>query len=130
MATTFAPTPAAVRRTTTSAASVWWLLQAVTGVLLVVLLGLHMAAQHFAAQGGLRSYADVLSYVANPAIVVLDLAFSSASPSTPCWASERSCSTSRWTGGRRVSSTGLTVLGVLTVVYGVWMAFAIQALLT
>jgi succinate dehydrogenase hydrophobic anchor subunit len=44
---------------------------------LVLLATMHIVAQHFVAhqKGGLRTYAEVLSYVANPVIFVLEAAF-------------------------------------------------------
>jgi succinate dehydrogenase hydrophobic membrane anchor protein len=55
--------------------TVAWLWQVVTGVGLVVLLGLHMVANHFIAKGGLRDYAAVVAYLRNPIIVVLEVLF-------------------------------------------------------
>lgn len=52
-----------------------WLWQVVTGVGLVVLLGLHMVANHFIAKGGLRDYAAVVAYLRNPIILVLEILF-------------------------------------------------------
>jgi len=52
-----------------------WLWQALSGVGLLILLGLHMIAQHFIAQEGLRSFQDVLAYIRNPIILVLELIF-------------------------------------------------------
>jgi len=52
-----------------------WIGQAGTGLLLLFLLGLHMVAHHFVAQGGLRTYLDVLSYVRNPFIVGWEATF-------------------------------------------------------
>ncbi len=52
-----------------------WLWQAFTGVLVVVLLGLHMAAQHFVAAGGLRTYQEVLDWFRNPIVAVLEVIF-------------------------------------------------------
>jgi len=52
-----------------------WLLQAVSGILLVVLVGLHWVAQHFLAAGGLRTYADVVAYLQQPIIFGLEAAF-------------------------------------------------------
>jgi len=49
-----------------------WLLQAVSGVLLIFLLGAHIVAQHFVVRGGLRDYAQVMSYLANPAVLVME----------------------------------------------------------
>jgi succinate dehydrogenase hydrophobic anchor subunit len=34
-----------------------------------------MIAQHFVAAGGIRSFQDVLAYIRNPLIIVLELAF-------------------------------------------------------
>jgi len=52
-----------------------WLLQVVSGVLLIVLLGAHIVAQHFIVRGGLRDYAQVVSYLANPAVIVIESLF-------------------------------------------------------
>jgi succinate dehydrogenase hydrophobic anchor subunit len=52
-----------------------WLWQVFTGVGLVVLLGLHMIANHFIAKGGLRDYAAVVSYLRNPVILTLEVLF-------------------------------------------------------
>jgi len=52
-----------------------WLWQVFTGVGLVVLLGLHMVANHFIAKGGLRDYAAVVSYLRNPLILALEVLF-------------------------------------------------------
>ena len=55
--------------------AVAWLWQVVTGVGLVVLLGLHIVANHFVAKGGLRDYAAVVAYLRNPIILVLEILF-------------------------------------------------------
>lgn len=47
--------------------SVVWMLQAVSGIVLVVLLVVHMIVQHFAA-GELLSYDDVVAYLSNPLV--------------------------------------------------------------
>jgi succinate dehydrogenase hydrophobic membrane anchor protein len=58
-----------------SSPTVAWLWQVVTGVGLVLLLGLHMIANHFIAKGGLRDYAAVVAYLRNPIILVLEILF-------------------------------------------------------
>lgn len=55
--------------------TVAWLWQVVTGIGLVVLLGLHMIANHFIAKGGLRDYAAVVAYLRNPIVLVLEILF-------------------------------------------------------
>ena len=52
-----------------------WLWQVFTGIGLVVLLGLHMIANHFVAKGGLRNYDEVVAYLRNPAILSLEILF-------------------------------------------------------
>jgi succinate dehydrogenase hydrophobic anchor subunit len=55
--------------------TVAWLWQVFTGAGLVVLLGLHLIANHFIAKGGLRDYAEVVSYLRNPVILGLEMLF-------------------------------------------------------
>ena len=54
-----------------------WHWTAGTGMALVVLATMHIVAQHFIVhqRGGLRTYAEVLSYISNPVIFVLEAAF-------------------------------------------------------
>lgn len=52
-----------------------WLGQTLSGILLLALLGLHWVAQHFLAAGGLRTYAEVVAYLKNPLVFVMELAF-------------------------------------------------------
>ena len=54
-----------------------WHWTAGSGVALVALATMHIVAQHFVVhqKGGLRTYGEVLSYVANPVIFVLEAAF-------------------------------------------------------
>jgi succinate dehydrogenase cytochrome b556 subunit len=65
------PSPTQRRRGGTAA----WILQVVSGVLLVLLLGLHIVTQHFVVKGGLRDYAQVVSYLSNPAVLVVESLF-------------------------------------------------------
>ncbi len=52
-----------------------WFMQAVTGLLLVGILGMHMIAHHFIVEGGLRNYEQVLDYVANPVVFTIEVIF-------------------------------------------------------
>jgi succinate dehydrogenase cytochrome b556 subunit len=49
--------------------------QVASGAALIVLLGLHMIAQHFVVPTGLRYYEDVIAWLANPVVVVLEVLF-------------------------------------------------------
>lgn len=49
--------------------------QVVSGVALLVLLGLHMIAQHFVVTTGLRFYDDVIAWLRNPVVIAVEVAF-------------------------------------------------------
>jgi succinate dehydrogenase hydrophobic anchor subunit len=54
-----------------------WHWTAGSGMALVLLATMHIIAQHFVVhqKGGLRTYSEVLSYISNPVIFVLEAAF-------------------------------------------------------
>jgi succinate dehydrogenase / fumarate reductase, membrane anchor subunit len=101
-----------------------WTAQVVSGVLLLVLLTVHMVAQHFVVAGGLRTYDDVISWIRNPVVLVTDVLL-------------LVCAT--WHGiagvhavlldlglrGRaeRIVARVLLDLGVVTVLYGLWLLY-------
>ena len=51
-----------------------WIWQALSGLLLVVLLGVHLIVNHFAA-GGLLTYQQVVAYLSNPVVLALEIVF-------------------------------------------------------
>jgi succinate dehydrogenase hydrophobic anchor subunit len=52
-----------------------WFVQALSGVLLILLAGLHWIVQHYIAHGGLRDYAAVIAYLQNPLAFGLEVTF-------------------------------------------------------
>lgn len=96
-----------------------WLWQALTGAALLPLLALHIIANHFVAEGGLRDYADVVSYLSHPVILGLETLFlvvvtAHALLGVRAIAMDFGLSDQ---AGRRLSRS-LAVLGLLTVGYG------------
>jgi succinate dehydrogenase hydrophobic anchor subunit len=91
-------------------------------VALVVLITVHMVAHHFVVQrtGGLRSYRQVLEYVANPVIFTIELLFLVV-VTVHAMLGLRSVLFDLATGERARAwiSRALVVLGVVTVAYGV-----------
>jgi succinate dehydrogenase hydrophobic anchor subunit len=66
--------PAAGRRSRPS--PTWaWIAQVVSGGLLLVLVTVHMIANHFVVKDGLRTYAQVAAYVGNPLILAVEISF-------------------------------------------------------
>ena len=103
-----------------------WLWQVFTGVGLVILLGLHFIANHFIAKGGLRDFADVVAYLRTPIILVLEVLFL-VCVTTHALLGVRAILLDFGLSERvdKRLSQGLTVLGVLTVGYGLWLTWVI-----
>lgn len=103
-----------------------WVWQAITGAGLIVLLALHMIANHFVAPEGIRDFQQVVEYLRTPIIIVLEVLFLIVVTSHALLGlrailfdfglSERT--------ERRVS-LALAALGVLTVGYGLWLTWTI-----
>jgi succinate dehydrogenase hydrophobic anchor subunit len=49
--------------------------QVISGAALLVLLTAHMIAQHFIVPTGLRFYADVIAWLRDPVMIVVEVAF-------------------------------------------------------
>ncbi|MCV2396513.1 hypothetical protein OEB99_19560 [Actinotalea sp. M2MS4P-6] len=99
-----------------------WILQVVTGAALLVLVVVHLVAQHFVvdAPGGLRDYESVLDYLGNPVLLTVEILFLVA----VVWHAMlglRSILLDLGLGatGRRRVTIGVSVLGSATLAYGV-----------
>lgn len=106
-----------------------WLVQAISGLLLIALLGLHMVAHHFVVEGGLRNFQQVLEYVSNPVIFFIEVVFLivvTAHAMLGVRAIVLDLGLSEKT--TRAVNWGITLVGVVTLVYGIWLAIAIQNL--
>ncbi len=110
------------------AARSWsWPIQAVTGALLVIIVFLHMYFNHF-QEGGMLDAAGVILHVSNPAIFILEVLFvfvvtyhallGIRAVIFDLSSSERL---------RQKVTVGLTILGVVTVVYGIVLAWLIRS---
>jgi succinate dehydrogenase / fumarate reductase cytochrome b subunit len=119
------PAPREGQRTEPATGGGWgWVLQVVTGGALLVLVVVHLVAQHFVvdAPGGLRDYASVLDYLGNPVIVVIESLFMLA----VTWHAMLGVRSILLDLGlspiaRGRVTVGVTALGVLTLGYGFWM---------
>lgn len=52
-----------------------WLLKITSGVFIFALLVIHLIVNHFVAPEGLLTYADVVRYFQNPAVLVMEATF-------------------------------------------------------
>jgi succinate dehydrogenase / fumarate reductase membrane anchor subunit len=109
--------------------SIVWLLQVGSGALLILVLGLHMIANHFVVQGGLRDFADVVAYISNPLIYVIELVFL-VTVTTHAMLGLRAIllDLGPKKSTARAISWLLTLVGVGTVAYGIWLAVTLQGM--
>jgi succinate dehydrogenase hydrophobic anchor subunit len=103
-----------------------WFWQSVTGLLLIFLVALHMIAHHYVVEGGLRNFQQVIEYLSNPIIIVTELAFL-LTVTVHALLGMRSILFDLGLSARTeraVTAAGL-VIGVLTILYGFWLTYAI-----
>jgi succinate dehydrogenase hydrophobic anchor subunit len=105
-----------------------WVLQAVTGMLVLVLVTLHMIANHFVVKNGLRDFADVVAYMSNPVVVVLEVVFLVA----VTWHGLLGLRAVLFDFGfspkvESLITRVLSGLGVVIVAYGLWLTWVITS---
>ncbi len=101
----------------------WW--QALSGVALIFLLGLHLFANHFMA-GGLLTYDDVVAYLSNPWILTLEVLFLAA-VIYHALLGVRALMLDRGITGQqeRKLTRILVVIGLVLFLYGIWLFWVI-----
>ena len=52
-----------------------WLFKIISGVLMIVILGIHLVVNHLLAPGGLLTYRDVVVYFKNPLVIIMETVF-------------------------------------------------------
>lgn len=108
-----------------------WLIKIVTGPLLVIVLGLHFTVNHYmgSMSSGLMTYDDVIKYFQNPLIPAIEILFL-ITVVTHSLLGLRGIvldmNPSRTT--LSIVTWLLTILGVSSVVYGIWLALTIASL--
>jgi succinate dehydrogenase hydrophobic anchor subunit len=107
-----------------------WLIKIATGPLLVLVIGLHFAANHYmgSLSSGLMTYDDIIAYYQNPIIPTIEIVFL-ATVVTHSLIGLRGIildmNPSR--NVLKVVTWLLVILGVFSVGYGVWLALAIAS---
>ena len=104
-------------------------MQAFSGLLLVFILGAHMIAHHFIVEGGLRNYQQVLDYVANPVVFVIEVLFVILGVVHALLGVRAIITDLRPSPGTlRAVNWGLALFGLVAIGYGLWLALALQRL--
>lgn len=116
-------------RTRPNAAGSLWLVQAISGLLLVSLLALHMIAHHFVVEGGLRTFDEVIAYVSNPIIFGLEVLFLIVVTVHALLGLRAiALDLAPRPATLRVVDGVLVILGAGALIYGLWLALALQRL--
>ena len=104
-----------------------WLVQAVTGLLLVALLGTHMIVHHFVVEGGLRDFQQVMDYVANPIVMVMEILFVIVATIHALLGVRAILVDLRPSAGAmRAIEWGMRIVALVTITYGICLAVALQ----
>ncbi len=110
-------------------AGAWWIVQAITGLLLILLLGLHMIAHHYVVEGGLRTFQDVVAYISNPIIFVLEVLFLIVvTPHAMLGLQSIILDLGPSESAERTITWIFRILTLVIIVYGIWLAVALQNL--
>ena len=103
-----------------------WFLKILTGFLVIVVLVIHLIVNHLIVEGGLLTYADVVRYYQNPIIPIMEIAFL-IFVVTHALIGLRSVLLDLHPSNKvlRIINYGLGVLGVGSIVYGIWLVLVI-----
>jgi succinate dehydrogenase / fumarate reductase membrane anchor subunit len=103
-----------------------WMIKMVTGPILVILLLIHFVVNHFVAETGLLTYADVVAYYRNPLIPIMEILFL-ATVVAHSLIGLRGILLDLNPARRllKVMDWGLILAGISAISYGVWLVFVI-----
>ena len=117
------------KTTRRDSAGALWIVQAITGLLLILLLGLHMVAHHYVVEGGLRNFEEVLDYVSNPVIFVLEVLFLIVvTPHAMLGLQSIVMDLGLSESTERTITWVFRLLTLVILAYGIWLAVALQNL--
>jgi succinate dehydrogenase hydrophobic anchor subunit len=103
-----------------------WTWQVASGALVLVLVAVHMVAQHLVVPGGLRDYEAVLAWLRSPIVVAVELLFLA----TVSWHGLLGLRAVLFDAGfspateRRITRL-LAIVWIVTVGYGLWLTSVI-----
>jgi len=107
-------------------ASLGWLAQAVSGLLLIALLALHLVANHFVVPGGLQTYQDVVHYLSNPLVLALEVIFLCVVTAHALLGVRAIIlDTGLSQRSERLLNQVLAGIGIIIILYGLWLSLTI-----
>lgn len=105
-----------------------WLVKIITGPLLIIFILIHFIVNHFAAENGLLTYADVIAYYKNPLIPAMEICFL-ATVVTHSLIGLRGIILDLKPSRSTLKAIDwiLVILGITAVSYGTWLALIIAS---
>lgn len=105
-----------------------WLVKILTGIFIIVFLGIHYVVNHLVATGGLLTYADVVQYYQNPIIPIMEIAFLTV---VIChsFLGLRSILLDLHPSPKilKIANITLIAVGLVAILYGTWLALTIAS---
>ena len=105
-----------------------WLLKIITGVLVVIILGVHLVVNHLVSPEGLLTFQQVVVYLSNPWIALMEGTFLVLAV-FHALLGVRSVFLDLHPNERLIRSMDVvfSIVGVVAIIYGIWLLRAIQA---
>jgi succinate dehydrogenase hydrophobic anchor subunit len=105
-----------------------WLFKIVTGVLVVVFLGIHFIVQHLVNPDGLLTFQQVVQWVSNPWVALMEGTFLVLAVFHALLGVRSVLLDLQPSQGIiRVIDVTFSIVGVVAIIYGIWLLRAIQA---
>lgn len=105
-----------------------WLLKIVSGALIILVLGIHLVVNHFVAEGGLLTWADVVAYYQNPIIPIMEITFLVAVVAHALTGLRSILLDLRPSRSALAAINWIfSLVGAGAILYGIWLVFAIIA---
>lgn len=106
-----------------------WFIKVLAGGLILVFLVIHFIVNHLVAPGGLLTFADVVKYYQNPAVLVME-GFFLTFVLVHALLGLRSIILDLRPSERlmKVVNISLAAIGAVTLIYGIWLLFTVRAM--
>ena len=105
-----------------------WLVKVLLGALIVVILTVHLIVNHYVGEGALLTWQNVVDYFSNPWIVFMEIVFLIVVVAHSLIGLRSiilDLNPSR--GSMRIVDWALSLVGVLSIIYGVWLALKVAS---
>jgi succinate dehydrogenase hydrophobic anchor subunit len=105
-----------------------WLLKIITGVLVVLILGVHLVVNHLVSPDGLLTFQQVVVYLSNPWVALMEGTFLVLAV-FHALLGVRSVILDLHPSVRMIRGMDIvfSIVGVVAIIYGIWLLRAIQA---